>query len=106
MEEVDEFKVITEQERFREKKKIIEKHRHIEDSLQSKQLQKNYRLVKKESLDMQQKALEVDRKMQKLLEYHEKQLEREKEEQLRKVVNKMPLKSDIKKAEALKALMK
>jgi hypothetical protein len=36
MEEVDEFKVITEQERFREKKKIIEKHRHIEDSLQSK----------------------------------------------------------------------
>lgn len=42
MEEVDEFKVITEQERFREKKKIIEKHRHIEDSLQSKQLQKNH----------------------------------------------------------------
>lgn len=33
MEEVDEFKAITEQERFREKKKIIEKHQHIEDSL-------------------------------------------------------------------------
>ena len=45
-------------------------------------------------------------KMQKLLEYHEKQLEREKEEQLRKAVKKMPLKSDIKKAEALKSLMK
>jgi hypothetical protein len=33
MEEVDEFKIFTDQERFREKQKIIEKHREIENHL-------------------------------------------------------------------------
>lgn len=103
MEEVKEFKLITEQERFREKKKIIDKHRQIEDNLQSKQLSLIC-LAKRESFERQQYALQVDRKIQKLVEYHEKQLEKDKEIELRKVVNKMPLKVDIQKAEALKAL--
>lgn len=36
MEEVGEFKVIVEQERFREKQKILGKHKQMEDQLNCK----------------------------------------------------------------------
>lgn len=83
MEEVKEYQLITEQERFREKMKIIDKHRQMDETLLSK-YPTLICLGKRDSYDRQQKALQVDNKMQKLLEYYEKQLEKDKEIQLRK----------------------